>query len=507
MKKILLYLLFAVLATVSCTKDNDFESSLDCSEEEIDGFLQEIFWEQTDDVYYEVISEQILSPEEIVEDIYGSVDNLDAESLEIKEAFLKRCEEKRKELNEEDPDEAAAFCFARTCFKYRTVDQNGDEIELSAFMGWAVHGFDYWPYDQNHILFCCPYTHTKEDECATESKGGNEFTAMWHDNLFIMPDGQGFGEDKNNVQTYLNHELHAQQYYDALLAGKKLYLDKYGKLEKDWTLRVVGASQGAGDAIALHKYLDTHFKRLDLTQHYNNGNRKKANELCKQYGYPEGTPIIESPLRYDHKFEFSYVCCGPYSPEVTMQTYSEWKQMSYPCVIPLVIKSMLACYADFLCGQKNYVEADFFSEDWNENSAEFDKIYLEKTMDSDNLNRHICWKLNINMKDDIPMAPLRKILSEDMCNPESQIYKDLMTCLKKQDLTRKWTPRTKTKLFFTVNDEVVPYANTQNLIKLFEDNKCTVKEREYSWTVPEDKYDPKGHVDCCTRYMISGWEW
>lgn len=77
MKKILHYLLFAVLATVSCTKDNDFESSLDCSEEEIDGFLQEVFWEQTDDVYYEVISEQILSPEEIVEDIYGSEDNLD----------------------------------------------------------------------------------------------------------------------------------------------------------------------------------------------------------------------------------------------------------------------------------------------------------------------------------------------------------------------------------------------------------------------------------------------
>ena len=509
MKKLFLYLLAAVLAVAGCTK-NDPEPSPESPEEDIDGFLQEVFWAQNDDLYYEVISKQRLTPEELVESVFGPEDKLDEEELAIKEAFLKRCDEKLEELRKEDPDGAAAIYFDRTFFKYHTVDQNGNRIELSAFVGWAIHRFPWWPYDQNHVLLCCPYTHTKEDECATESNngfgGGYEFLTMLHDNLFIMPDGQGFGTNKDKVQTYLNHNLHAQQYYDALKVGQKIYLDEHGKLEDDWTLRVVGASQGGGDAIALHKYLDTHYDKIDLTECYESKDpfqRIKANQLCKLYGYPQGTKIIEAPFRDIHRFEFSYVCCGPYSPEVTMQTYSKWGQMSYPCVIPLVIKSMLACYPNEL---KKYREEDFFSGKWNSNKADFDNIYLKKTMKSDDLNEYICEKLGIKMKDHIPMAPLDSILSKSMLDTTSQIYKDLMTCLKKQDLTRGWTPRTKTKLHFTSNDEVVPYANTQKLIELFKASNCTYKTVDRSWAPSQSKV-PVGHVGCCSDYIQSSWDW
>lgn len=501
MKKILLYLLIAILSVVGCTKNNPCPSP-ESSQEEIDSFLQEVFWDQVEVPEYEVTSEKKLTPEELLEAVLGPGSELDAEDREIKDEFLKRCEEKL----EEDPDGAPAISFYTISFDYHTIDQNDKDIVLSAFMGWAMHdiGIYWWPYDQNHVLFCCPYTHTLRDECATLSGGGKEFLLMWSDNLFIMPDGQGFGTDDNKIQTYLNHGLHARQYYDALKVGQKLYQDKYGKLEKDWTLRVIGASQGAGDGIALHKYLDTHYKEIDLTKYYENGSRTMANILCKLYGYPEGTKKIKLPLRDEHRFEYSYVCCGPYCPEVTMQTYSEWKQMSYPCVIPLVIKSMLACYPEQL---KKYREEDFFSKKWNANKADFDNIYLKKSMKSDDLNEYIFKKLGVNKSYyTSPMVPLDSLLSADMLNTNSQIYKDLMSCLKKQDLTSAWTPRTKTKLRYTQNDEVVPYANTEKLIKLFEADNCTCKKSEDSWQDGEYKIRI-GHVRCCERYVIGSWDW
>ena len=494
--------------TVGCTKEYGAEAY----DEEVDDLLQEAFWSQTEVPEYKVISEETLTPDQVAEAVFGSEDSLDSEDLELRDAFLNKCNEEVQKMREEYPDGAPALLFDRVTFSYASTDQNGHNIELSAFMGWAVHVILWhtWPYDQNHVLLCCPYTHTLESECATKSNkglgGGMEFLMMLHDNLFIMPDGQGFGADENHVQTYLNHELHAKQYYDALKVGQKIYEDRYGDLEDDWTLRIVGASQGAGDGIALHKFLDTNYKKVDLTQYYDTGMRSIADRLCEKYDYPKGSKFIDVPLCDPHRLEYSYVCCGPYSPEVTMQTYSEWGQMSYPCVIPLVIKSMLACYPDFLCKEKGYKEEDFFSQKWNDNKADFDEIYLKKTKDSDELNEYICEKLGISVKDNVPMVPLSCILSEDMTDPDSQIYKDLMTCLKKQELTSGWTPRTKIKLLFTQNDEVVPYENTKKLIELFDANKCTCKKLEHSWT--DEGHSLKvGHVECCARYITSEWDW
>ena len=169
--------------------------------------------------------------------------------------------------------------------------------------------------DQDHIYLVCPYTHTREDECATKDNGGYEFSLfLSFDNMFIMPDGQGFGSDAGNVQPYVDHETQARQIYDALVAGYSLYNAEGGEMETGWTLRVVGASQGGGDAMAVHKLLDT-------------------------TPYSPSWPI---PLKYMWCFEYSYVCCDPYSPEATMQAYHDEGVVHYPCVVPLVIKSMLA---------------------------------------------------------------------------------------------------------------------------------------------------------------------
>ncbi len=489
MKKILLYLLAAVLMTVGCEKNNAPEPS----EEEINEFLEEAFWDQTEVPEYEVTSKQTLTPQEMADFCFGPDANIDSEVLETKTEFLKQCKEQQEELQKEDPDNQ--IFFVKATFHYTTPHYWKDQRALlSGFLAYACTAVEGHPVEQDHIIFCCPYTHTLESECATESNGGKEFLTYLHQSLFIMPDGQGFGETKNTTQTYLLHTVRARQYYDALVAGYHAYTSKYeGKMASDWTLRVVGASQGAADAIALHRYLDTNNKHLDLSKYYNEGKGAEAERLCEKYGYPAGSKFIEVPLCDIHKFEYSFVCSGPYCPEATMQAYHEWKKMSYPCVIPLVIKSMKNCTH----GLDGYEESEFFSEAWDNNKADFDKIYLEKTMKSYDLNYYLCEKLGHRTSEfNIPMLPLDAILSQAMGESDSDIYKALMACLREQDLTSGWTPKTKAKIMYTKKDEVVPCVNSQELINLFKDSHCRYEE------IISKKSD---HVACCTEFVKKKW--
>ena len=492
MRRTLLFLFAALFATASC----EIEGGNEYSEEDIDGFMQEVFWDQTEVPEYTIISEGKFNYEEMAERYFGPDGDLDGEALDAKKEYLKGYEEMLKE----DPDNAV-LDKTYNIFSFSTRDHEGQMRKLSAIM--------LYDDEPENVIFCCPYTHTKEEECATESIGGYEALTFFQSGLFIMPDGQGFGADENHVQTYLNHELHAKQYYDALKVGQKIYEDRYGDLEDDWTLRIVGASQGAGDAIALHRFLDKNYKTLNLSKYYKTGRRDEANKICAEYNYPKGSPTIEVPLRDVHRFEYSYVCCGPYCPEETMRTFSEWKKIDYPCVIPLVIKSMLACDPVFA---ETYPEDAFFSGRWNEMKTQWtwgiaplEELYLKKTLPSDELNEHICRVLGVARQTTPgPTVPLWEMLSDAMTKTDSPIYKDLMQRLREQDLTTGWKPRTPTKLHYCRDDNVVPYVNTQKLIQLFQSNNCTCKTVEY-----KAKSDKKhtAHVDCCEDYITSEWKW
>ena len=426
------------------------------------------------DVKYNIIEHDYYSVEEMADLLYG-LEGANPDNNDLRRRFIEN-----SQLPNDDIDQGWAPGYHLFWYEYYSTDQLGNVVKLSAFMSAG----EYWWFgahytDQDNIYLICPYTHTKEDECATKDNGGYEFmTFLSLDNLFIMPDGQGFGSNSGNVQPYVDHITQAKQIIDAMEAGFKIYMDKGGKMENNWKLRVIGASQGGGNAMAVHKFLDTRTKTVKSI-------------------WPWDRNLHTYYYRSIWNFDYSLVCCGPYSPEVTMQTYKTWRQMSYPCVIPLVIKSMLARHPE-LTTVKGYKEEDFFSGKWNENKADFDRIYRDKTMNSDDLNYYICNKLGLNVvreHNDPPMVPLDKMLSTDMLNPDSQIYKDFMECLKEQDLTSGWKPYTKTKIWYSDHDEVVPCANAEKLIRLFESNnvRCEKTERH------------EGHVSVCQDFILSSW--
>lgn len=500
MKKLLSILLFTGLILAGCTKPG-FESRIKRANALADSILTYDFL-SNETIEYEVLEQDHLSLEEMAasfdEDIANGVEG----AQESKDEFLERWQKIADSLaTAGEIDNQIAVGFERRTFSYKTVNQFGNPITLSAFVGWAVYPKKTWttikwiPYEQNHVILSCPYTHTLAEECASRDKGGYEFKTMIHDNLFIMSDGQGFGVDNGHVQTYLNHKVHARQYFDALVAGMKVYDNDYrgGKYEKDWNLLVVGASQGAGDAIAVHKYLDTQTTSLNLTPYYKNeSTAEAANLICERYGVPYGTETVSVPLREKYRFRQSIVCCGPYCPEATMQKYQFDGKLSYPCVIPLVIKSMLACYPNLA---NKYNETDFFSDAWNKNKKDFDYIYLHNTKNSDDLNEYIRKKLVIGNEKIAPRyLPLDRMLSADMLDPDSEICQDLMECLREQDLTSGWSPVTETYIYWSANDEVVPRVNTDRLIQFFTQQhiKCVM---DLSLT----------HVLACYLYMASIW--
>lgn len=384
--------------------------------------------EAVKDVKVIITDEEELTANELADEVFGpSGANSDNPVVEQMRAdFL----QKQQQLSEEKAAEAGAngwtVSYKSVIYKYESTDEQGKPITLSAKVYWGTVPF-YGALDPDYMVLCPHFTIGSNPECPT-SKHTYEAAAITGDNLLIMPDYKGFGETKKLVQPYVNHELCAINSIDALKAGYKVFTERSGaKMEEDWKLYVVGASQGGGNALAIHKWFDTH---LD-----------EANTW---------------------RFEYSYSCAGPHNPALTFEKYFEQKKHPYPCVFPFTIKAMMAAYPEIL-GQ--WSESDFYSKEYVENhKALMDEMVASKEYNCDELNEKFFNWYPHKGEDGIKSG--KEILITDILSPEvldtnSDIYKALFECLKKNDLTQGWTPVHKIKLYHGKSDELVPYANSE----------------------------------------------
>lgn len=205
-------------------------------------------------------------------------------------------------------------------------------------------------------------------------------------------------------------------------------------LEGDFTLSVAGVSQGGGNALAIHKWLDTH---PDFAERW--------------------------------RFDFSYCAAGPYSPRITFEKYFEQKKLVYPVVMPVVIKAMRAAYPDIL---GKWSEEDFFSESYLQKKEIIDLMVDSKEYTSDEINEYIFNMYPHTGEQDIQGGKeiwLSDIVSSDIMNLESDLCKALFECLDKNDLTQGWTPIHPIHLYHGKNDDIVSYANAQAVKQAFPD--------------------------------------
>ena len=349
------------------------------------------------------------------------------------------------------------FFYRYFHYSYESTDATGKPVTLSARVSWGGNKLTSNFYEARPCyIILNPHFTITTDLSSPTSGNAYEIPFMSGNLLLIQPDYQGFGITKDMDQAYINHEVCARQCIDALKAGYKLFCDLGNvKMESNWKLYVAGCSQGGGNSLACHKWFDTH------------------EDFAKAW-----------------RFQYSYCGSGPHSPRITFEEYFKQKDIAYPVVFPVVIRSMKMSYPDIL---GKYDEKEFFSEKYNTIKADIDKMVASKRYNSDQINAKFFENFTVTTdKKGNKTVKLSDLLSEKAMDMNSDLCKALFECFDKNDLTKGWTPKRPIYLFHGKGDLVVPYANSEAVKAAFPDKVTLYTER----------FGYDDHLNSCAQFLF-----
>jgi hypothetical protein len=386
-------------------------------------------YQKTSD-YKSSVSYEVISDQQILMSIFFS--NFPDEYAAFKESFTNAFSLRESTLVQEMDNPDIKIGFRKITYLYPSTDISGKPLTLSAaavWLGYFANGVwnDLKP---DNICLMEHYTITNDAETPSNTFALEMF--ITGNSLTIMPDYIGYGVTKEMTHPYLNHDLCAINSMDALSAGYDLFKEK-GKcgMSQNWKLYLLGASQGAANAIAVHKHLDTH------------------PELATQWN-----------------FASTYCSSGPYSPVATIDKYLADGKVTYPVVFPMVIKTMFESYPEIMHG---FTEDMAYSQNFLAIKPEIDRMIASKEHHTATINQVFFDKVRKTVDDSLGNNEiyLTDILSPDILNKESPICKALFLCLEKNDLTKGWSPVHPIKIHYSLQDKVVPQENTLAILKAF----------------------------------------
>ncbi len=350
---------------------------------------------------------------------------------------------------------AEELWFRRVTYIYPSTDQYGLERDLSAMALWlgTVKGEDWTDFSPDRICLMEHFTIASDAECPSV---GYPFEAFINGNsLVIMPDYIGYGATSDMVHPYMNHKLCAVNSVDALEAGFELFEElSQAEMARGWTTVVAGASQGGGNALAVHKYMDTHSEAL-----------------------------------HQWNFSHSYCAAGPYSPSLTVNIYLEEGSTANPVLFTLTMKSMYDSYPEIL---GKFDEDRLYSAEYLEHKTELDAALASKKYTTAELNQFYfnCLKSGSDGLD-AGVLRIEDILSTELIDKESDICKALYECLEKADLTTGWAPVSPVRLYYSDADSIVPAENAMAVKEAFGEEKVTLV-----------KGLPMDHAVSCALWML-----
>ena len=432
MKKICLYLFLLMLAACSHDDDGNMPSGNKQPEKN-----------------YEVMSD-IQLPMSIF------LANFPEEYADFKE-LLEYTSNMRESALEEVLGYDIKMGFRKVAYKYPSTDVRNEAIDLSAAAFWWGYFADgVWnDLQPDNVCLMEHYTITSDAEAPTNSFAIEMF--ITGNTLTIMPDYIGYGITKDLPHPYLNHDVCAINSIDALTSGYDLF-DECGEcgLAVDWKLYLAGASQGAANAIAVHKYLDTH---PDMAAKWN--------------------------------FASSNCSSGPYSPVVTIDKYLKDGKVVYPVVFPMVIKTMFDSYPEIMGG---FTEDMAYAQNYLAVKAQIEDMIAGKKYNTDAINQVFIDKVRKSVDENLADNEiyLTDILSPEMLDKESDISKAFYRCLEKNDLTKGWKPVHPMKLDYSPYDVVVPQENSLAILEAFGTDMVTLQET----TLPID------HATTCRLWIL-----
>ena len=426
-----------------------------------------------DGVKYEIIKDTVAWKFDILSNVYSAMakdHDIAAELEKMRNEAEKPLRLTTRSASTADAATRAAYDpkmawipsgFRYIDYTYESVDEQGNPITLSSRVCWGVlmgagsHYFEFRPCD----LVLCAHSTIADDLEAPTLGGCVETLLLQGDRVLILPDYIGYGVTKDRVHPYINHDLCAQNSIDALKAGYKVFADRCGyPLHPDWKFYVIGASQGGANALAIHKWIDTH------------------GDFANRW-----------------RFEYSYCACGPYSPRITFEKYFEQKVLDYPVVLQLTLKAMFEAYPDIMGKWK---EDDFYSEAYLQHKSDIDLLISSKEISANDINS-VLFKMfphtgetGIKPGEQIYMTD---ILNPEVCDPNSEKSKALFECFERNDLTKGWTPTHPIHLYHGKTDTYVSYANSEAVMDAFP-GKATLKEPDRIFA---------DHIKTCILWMLS----
>lgn len=347
--------------------------------------------------------------------------------------------------------------FRKVTYKYPSTDVKGEPILLSAAAFWLGYfeGTTWNDLQPDNICLMEHYTITSDAEAPSNTFALEMF--ITGNALTIMPDYIGYGVTKALPHPYLNHDVCAINSIDALSSGYDLFGDE-GEcgMAEGWKLYLAGASQGAANAIAVHKYMDTH---LELAAEWN--------------------------------FAASNCSSGPYSPVVTIDKYLADGKVAYPVVFPLVMKTMFDAYPEIM---KGFTEEMAYAESYLAAKAEIEAMIACKEHNTAAINQVFFDKVRKTVDDNLAEGEiyLTDILSPEMMDKESALCKAFYRCLEANDLTKGWTPIHSMKLHYSPYDAVVPQENSHAILEAFGADIVTLQEQAL----------PVDHATTCSLWMV-----
>ena len=347
--------------------------------------------------------------------------------------------------------------FRKITYLYPSSDVNGNSLNLSAVAFWLGYFENNVWNDLKPDNICLMEHYTITSDLETPSNTFSFEMFVTGNTLTIMPDYIGYGATKELPHPYLNHDICAINSIDALTAGYDLFKEKVKNgMSNGWKLYLAGASQGAGNAVAVHKYLDTH-------------------------------PELSA------KWNFASTNCssGPYSPVATIDKYLADGKVAYPVVFPLVIKSMFDSYPEIM---ENFTEDMAYSQNYLSVKPEIDSMLAGKKHDTSAINKVFLDKVRKTVDETLAENEiyLTDILSPEILDKESPICKALYLCFEKNDLTKGWIPVHPMTLHYSSLDMVVPKENSLAILEAFGKETVTLKESPL----------PVDHTTTCSLWMI-----
>lgn len=332
------------------------------------------------------------------------------------------------EITEEKYDASGKMLYC--IYNYKSIDEKGEEIILSSYLQCGSSGIvmDGTSTDQLHqIVLLHHYTIYDNSKCPTQQKYNLLDAGTLLDKLVIVPDYQGFGVSKDRLQMYMIHELCGRQNFDALVAGKKIFDDMSNlSLKEDWTLALAGASQGASNTIATHRYM-TH------------------NNLCDSW-----------------RLSASVVCDGPYCPAKMLEALfdqEKYGKLYLPMAMVIAVKAMMTAYPDVFVG---YEEKDFYTEEFAALMPQIDAAVAARDASLDALED------SLTNKKAVPYD-IHKMFCADLFDKDSAKRIVMMKALDKCDVTTGWIASQPILGWDYPEDDVVPHVNSEILKDAFGD--------------------------------------